>query len=123
MLETDLLPARVDVYDPADLDAVAAAGEIVWVGVEPLGDRDGRLALYLADHLPHLLTPHAAHSAPQLSARETAVLQYLREHGAAFFALFMPRSAAATRQKRSTRCGVSCGTDSPPTTPSIRCVR
>ncbi len=37
-------------YDPADLDAVMAAGEVVWVGVEPLGDRDGRIALYLADH-------------------------------------------------------------------------
>ena len=42
---------------PADLDAVMAAGEVVWVGVEPLGDRDGRIALYLADHLPRLLPP------------------------------------------------------------------
>ena len=28
-----------------------AAGEVVWCGVEPLGERDGRLALYLTDHL------------------------------------------------------------------------
>src|SRR5581483_4606242 len=52
ILETEILPARIDVYDPADLDAVTAAGEVVWVGVEPLGERDGRVALYLADHLP-----------------------------------------------------------------------
>src|SRR5262249_42572726 len=42
---------------PADLDAVTAAGEVVWVGVEPLGERDGRITLYLADHLPRLLPP------------------------------------------------------------------
>ncbi len=45
LLETEILPARLDGYDPADLDAVTAAGEVVWVGVEPLGDRDGRIAL------------------------------------------------------------------------------
>ena len=57
ILESDILPARIDGYDPADLDAVAAAGEVVWVGVESLGERDGRVALYLADHLPRLLPP------------------------------------------------------------------
>src|SRR5439155_3587119 len=35
ILETEILPARIEVYDPADLDAVMAAGEVVWVGVEP----------------------------------------------------------------------------------------
>ncbi|HMF95341.1 MAG TPA: hypothetical protein VKE96_13635, partial [Vicinamibacterales bacterium] len=57
ILETEILPARIDVYDAADLDAVTAAGEVVWVGVEPLGERDGRITLYLADHLPRLLPP------------------------------------------------------------------
>src|ERR687885_2867732 len=57
ILETEILPARIDGYDPGDLDAIAAAGEVMWVGVEPLGDRDGRVALYLADHLPRLLAP------------------------------------------------------------------
>src|SRR5258705_2945916 len=59
ILETDILPARIDGYDPADLDAVTAAGEVVWIGVEPLGERDGRIALYLADHLTRLLPPSA----------------------------------------------------------------
>src|SRR5262245_21853048 len=57
IIETEILPARIDGYDPADLDAVTAAGEVVWVGVEPLGERDGRVTLYLADHLPRLLPP------------------------------------------------------------------
>src|SRR5207247_5710324 len=82
ILETDILPARIDGYDPADLDAVIAAGEIVWVGVEALGDRDGRVALYLADHLPRLLPPRE----PSLSGRETAIVESLRSRGASFFA-------------------------------------
>ncbi len=49
ILESEILTARIDGYDPADLDSLIAAGEIVWVGVEPLGERDGRIALYLAD--------------------------------------------------------------------------
>jgi ATP-dependent helicase Lhr and Lhr-like helicase len=57
ILETEILPARIEGYDPGDLDAIAAAGEVVWVGVEPLGERDGRIALYLADHLARLLPP------------------------------------------------------------------
>ena len=85
ILETEILPARIDFYDPADLDAVTAAGEVVWVGVEPLGERDGRVALYLADHLPRLLAPQPAQSPPELSARETAILEALRSSGATFF--------------------------------------
>ena len=57
ILETEILPARIEQYDPADLDAVLAAGEVVWVGVESLGERDGRVALYLADHVDRLLPP------------------------------------------------------------------
>ncbi|HKB10370.1 MAG TPA: DEAD/DEAH box helicase [Vicinamibacterales bacterium] len=88
ILETDILPARIDVYDSADLDAVTAAGEVVWVGVEPLGERDGRVALYLADHLPRLLSPVARHAdagAPELGDREIALLEHLQSHGASFF--------------------------------------
>ena len=54
ILETEILPARVEGYQPADLDALTAAGEVVWGGIEPLGERDGRLALYLTDHLARL---------------------------------------------------------------------
>ncbi len=54
ILETEILPARIQNYSPADLDTLMAAGEVVWCGVEPLGGRDGRIALFLADHLPQL---------------------------------------------------------------------
>lgn len=85
LLESEILPARLDDYDPGDLDAVMAAGEVVWIGIEPLGDRDGRLALFLADHQPHLLPPRL-HRASDLPAREQAILVHLQGHGASFFA-------------------------------------
>ncbi len=83
ILETEILPARIDAYDPADLDAVTAAGEVVWVGVEPIGDRDGRIALYLADELSRLLPPDLVK--PNLDSGEAAILEHLQEHGASFF--------------------------------------
>jgi len=92
ILETEILIARIDAYDPADLDAVTAAGEVVWVGLEPLGDRDGRVALYLADHAPKLLTPPIGANidrdlkAPDTDSLETRIAQYLAQHGASFFA-------------------------------------
>jgi ATP-dependent Lhr-like helicase len=86
LLETEILPARIDLYDPADLDAITAAGEVVWVGVEPLGERDGRVALYLADHLPRLLPPERSQSGTEPAERERAILDLLRLRGASFFA-------------------------------------
>src|SRR4029077_9836381 len=57
ILETEILPARLDGYDPGDLDVVMAAGEVVWIGVETLGEHDGRIAFYLAEHVAKLLPP------------------------------------------------------------------
>jgi ATP-dependent Lhr-like helicase len=89
ILETEILPARIDGYDPADLDAVAAAGEVVWVGVESLGERDGRVALYLADRLPRLLPRRAGgfEGLPdgEPRNREAALLDALQARGASFF--------------------------------------
>ena len=103
ILELEILPARLDLYDPADLDAVTAAGEVVWIGVEPLGERDGRVALYLADHLPRLLAPTVrlqpdpTETTVRLQAgrteatdrdrpeRDTAIIKALRSNGASFF--------------------------------------
>jgi len=83
VLERDILPVRVDDYTPAMLDTLMAAGEVVWVGVERLGDKDGRIALYLTDHVTRLRPPTAA--PPKLEGRAKAVLDYLAAHGASFF--------------------------------------
>jgi ATP-dependent Lhr-like helicase len=107
IFESEILAARVDDYRPSDLDTLSAAGEIVWAG-----GGEGRIALYLTDHLPLLHTPTVIPSvardlgdgwrterdsraapAPRSLADarddgslEQRVLDYLRVHGASFFA-------------------------------------
>jgi ATP-dependent Lhr-like helicase len=56
---------------------------VVWRGVESVGERDGRVAIYLTDHLARLWRPAPP---PELSGREEAILASLRRHGASFFA-------------------------------------
>jgi ATP-dependent Lhr-like helicase len=90
-LETDVLPARVEDYEPSMLDMLLAAGEASWIGIEPLGDRDGRMALYLTDHLRRLRQPAVradaidAAESLRLNGRAKEILNYLRAHGASFF--------------------------------------
>jgi ATP-dependent helicase Lhr and Lhr-like helicase len=82
-LETDVLPARVPSYRAEDLDALCAAGEVVWVGLGPLGERDGRVALFLADALPLL---HMPRPDPPTGEGHEALRAHLQRHGASFFA-------------------------------------
>ncbi|HWW96651.1 MAG TPA: crosslink repair DNA glycosylase YcaQ family protein [Edaphobacter sp.] len=100
ILETEILPARLLGYKPADLDTLIAAGEVVWVGFDPIGERDGRIGLYLADKLSALWPVASSQPtervlrddqgnvipvpAPEVS-KETAIVEYLKRHGASFF--------------------------------------
>jgi ATP-dependent Lhr-like helicase len=92
LLETEILPARIAGYKPADLDTLIAAGEVVWMGLEPLGERDGRVGLFLAEKLPVLWSKAGIReqgsgiSEAELSERERQIVEYLRGHGASFFA-------------------------------------
>jgi ATP-dependent Lhr-like helicase len=88
ILETEILPARLVGYKPQDLDTLIAAGEVVWAGFEPIGERDGRVGLYLAEKLS-VLWPLARGSETEPSPtaeREAAVVAYLKARGASFFA-------------------------------------
>jgi ATP-dependent Lhr-like helicase len=87
VVDSEILPARVIDYTPAMLDTLLGAGEVTWVGVEPLGDRDGRIALYLTDHLAKLLQPNELGGARNegLTGREAAIVSHLHRHGASFF--------------------------------------
>ena len=86
-LEREILPARVADYRAADLDALIAAGEVIWVGVERVGERDGRIALYLAQNLPLLLPPADVRGLDptQLPDRAHKILEFLEQNGASFF--------------------------------------
>jgi ATP-dependent Lhr-like helicase len=83
LLEGEILPARVEDFHSAMLDTLMAAGEVMWVGLEPLGEHDGRVALYLTDHLPRLRAPSS--SEKSIDGKAQDILDYLRKHGASFF--------------------------------------
>ena len=90
ILETEILPARLLNYRSADLDTLIAAGEVVWCGLDPIGERDGRIALYLSDKLQLLWPPNREQPAAEepvspTTEREQKILAYLRAHGASFF--------------------------------------
>jgi ATP-dependent Lhr-like helicase len=74
LLESEILSVRVEGYSPADLDALLAAGEVVWCGLGPLGERDGRVALYLTDALPKLWRRRLSEELPE---RERRILEAL----------------------------------------------
>lgn len=82
IFEREILSSRVDDYRSSDLDILTSAGEIVWVGLEPLGERDGRITFFLTDHLPLLLQPKKS---DDLTVMEEKILATLRRSGASFF--------------------------------------
>jgi ATP-dependent Lhr-like helicase len=91
ILDTEILPARVSGYRPADLDTLIAAGEVTWIGFDPIGERDGRVGLYLAEKL-ELLWPVVQQTAIReqeakaaTAQREAQIVEYLKAHGASFF--------------------------------------
>src|ERR1700723_3129994 len=86
-LEREILPLRIGDYRHGDLDTLIAAGEVVWLGVEPLSERDGGIALYRAESLPLLLPPEEMQpTRADLSDRARQILEFLGSHGASFFA-------------------------------------
>jgi ATP-dependent Lhr-like helicase len=80
-LEREVLPARIQPLRSGDLDVLFSAGELIWRGVEPLGGRDGRIALYLTDHY-RLLAPPPQRAPGALCDKLRAEL---RKRGASFF--------------------------------------
>jgi ATP-dependent Lhr-like helicase len=83
-LEREILPARVADYQAADLDALLAAGDVIWMGREPLANRDGRISLYLAESAGRLIAPDFFDSPREISGRARLILDFLSIHGASF---------------------------------------
>jgi ATP-dependent helicase Lhr and Lhr-like helicase len=83
VLEADVLPARLQGYRPSDLDQLIAAGEVVWLGVEPLGANDGRVVLCFRDQV-HLLVPDAVGEPPEGEVHDL-LRTHLRDRGASFW--------------------------------------
>jgi ATP-dependent Lhr-like helicase len=77
-----VLPARAGRFRAEDLDLLSASGEVVWIGRGALGPRDGRVAIYLRDHVAELA------DAPEDEGPDgglpAAVLGALEQRGASF---------------------------------------
>jgi ATP-dependent helicase Lhr and Lhr-like helicase len=82
ILERDVLAKRMD-YNPADLDLMLASGELVWIGMGPLGTGGGRVALYFREQAP-LLFESPAVTVPSDETHD-AIRQHLAARGASFF--------------------------------------
>lgn len=96
VLEPDVLPARLDDYRPSDLDQLIAAGEVMWLGVEPLGTNDGRVVLCFRDQVG-LLAPDAVGEPPQGEVH-TALREHLAAHGASFWPELFQASGVPDQQ-------------------------
>jgi ATP-dependent Lhr-like helicase len=88
-LETLILPGRVPGYQPAMLDELTAAGEIVWSGAGGLPGGDGWLVLAPADTAPLLLP---APGEITMTALHDAVLGALDGGGGMFFRMLADRA-------------------------------
>ena len=104
VLETQILPARLDSYDLRDLDTLTSSGSVLWVGREPLGQNDGRISLYLADQAAMLLGGELGHasrvieeSLVQGGAPNASMHERIRVHLAARGASFFPQIVVAVQ--------------------------
>lgn len=80
-----LLPARVPGFAIEQLDALAAGGEVVWVGESALGARDGRIMLLRRDLAARILVPAATE--PPADPVHAAILYHLDSRGASFLVM------------------------------------
>jgi ATP-dependent Lhr-like helicase len=81
-LHGSVLPARIADFSLDMLDMLAATGQLVWVGTAPLGNRDGRVALYRRERVAALLEPREP--ADDLSESHRFLLDTLATRGALF---------------------------------------
>ena len=92
-VESDILPARVAEYRPADLDELCATGEVVWVGAGGIGANDGRIRLCFRDSV-ELLIPTRNDKSPS-DPHHVAIREHLQSRGASFWPEIQAAVAAA----------------------------
>ena len=85
ILESDVLPARVRGFRPADLDALCASGDLVWVGAGALGATDGRVSLLYRDRAGLLAPIPAAPEDRPAGPLHDAIRERLAARGASFW--------------------------------------
>jgi ATP-dependent helicase Lhr and Lhr-like helicase len=81
-LESRILPSRVSGYDEGDLDALLASGAAVWVGGGASGPHDGKVGIFLTEHLA--LLPEPRDERPSGTTHQK-IRDLLAARGALFF--------------------------------------
>jgi ATP-dependent Lhr-like helicase len=82
--ERDLLPLRLDSFDPEDLDLLCERGELTWVGSGGREPQRARVRFLFRGEGNLFLAPEPAE--PDLSPTAARIIQVLRSEGACFFA-------------------------------------
>ncbi len=86
VLETDVLPVRVDGFAPSHLDALCSSGDLVWVGAGGIGSDDGRIRLYFRDQIALLHRPAVGDDpGPASDPVHDALRACLTQRGAVFW--------------------------------------
>jgi len=80
--ETIIFPSRMVDYRPEQLDLLCAAGDVLWLGKQDNGEKEGRIAFFLAESKP-LFAPYVASLDAKPSSRPE-LLERLRAGGASF---------------------------------------
>ncbi|UVI30532.1 DEAD/DEAH box helicase [Paenibacillus spongiae] len=82
--ESIIFPARVTAYRKDELDLLCASGEIVWIGKKEDGEKEGKIAFFLADSKP-LYAPYVDQSISRVQeTKHPELLALLRGGGASF---------------------------------------
>lgn len=81
VLETEILPARLEGYRVGQIDELFVSGELIWRGLESVGSSDGRIAIYLTENYPLLAPPPE----PVVGDLAQRVLEFLQQNRAPFF--------------------------------------
>jgi ATP-dependent Lhr-like helicase len=85
VLESEILPARVDGYRPAMLDELCASGELCWAGAGSIGASDGRIVLAFRDRASALLLEGGTGSEQPDSDLHDRLRAHLAGAGASFW--------------------------------------
>jgi ATP-dependent helicase Lhr and Lhr-like helicase len=83
--ERDVLPRRLGAYSPTWLDALCAAGDVVWIGAGSVGRSTGRVALYFREDVRVLGPPPGAAKAEAPSEPIHDAIRDRLAGGASFF--------------------------------------
>ncbi|WP_152395200.1 DEAD/DEAH box helicase [Paenibacillus guangzhouensis] len=78
--ETSIFPARMQLYRKEWLDQLCAEGEVIWLGRREAGEKEGRVAFFLAESKP-LYTPLCQAASAEIHPQ---LVELMRSKGASF---------------------------------------